>query len=120
MKFMKSLSVLFLALSQPSLAKYTDSFIVTLKDRSISVSAPEKRTDTVSVIVENKTLEKVISQIKTEGRVIKRFVLKSKSKEVFQVDMRKVKNLYLVPISPPFQAVELRFSKGQYEIPEKG
>lgn len=100
-------------------AKYTDSFIVTVKDRTISVSSPEKRLEVVSVIIENETLDKIISQLKTDKKVIKRFVLNPQSKEVYQVDMRSVEKLFFIPIAPPFQSVELKFKQGLYEIPEK-
>ena len=36
-----------------------------------------------------------------------------------RIDYSKVKTLYYVSVAPPFQAAELKFSQGPYEIPEK-
>lgn len=100
-------------------AKYTDSFIVKVKDRSIQVTSPPKKIDIVSVIIENETLDKIISQLKTKDKVIKRFVLQPEGKQVIQVDLTKTGTLYYVPLSPPSQEVVLKFAQGPYEVPEK-
>jgi len=98
---------------------YTDSFIVKVGEHRISVSAPKKKAEVVSIIIENLTLDKIISELKTKEKVLKRFVLKPQGKEVIQVDYSKIKKLYYVPIAPPFEAVELKFGKKYYEIPPK-
>ena len=54
-----------------------------------------------------------------EDKVLKRFNLKAQGKEVLQVDYKKAKKVFFIPISPPSQGVELIFSKRQYEVPEK-
>ena len=99
--------------------KHTKSFIVELKDQSIKVTSPPKKVDIVSIIVKNGTFDKIISVLKSENKVLKRFVLKAQGKEVIQVDLQKTKKLFYVPISPPSESVELKFKERPYEIPEK-
>ena len=118
---MKVLSILICFFLYPlmSMGKYTESFIVDVKDRSISVTSPLKKVDNVSIIINNKTLDKIVSELRSEQKVLKRFVLKPEGKEVIQLSLKGIKKLYYVPIAPPFEAAELRFEQRAYEIPEK-
>lgn len=100
-----------------TLGQSTDSFIVSISDQKISVTSPAKKLDVVSIIIKNETLDKIISEIRSEDKVIKRFVLKAEGSEVVQIDFSKIKKLYYVPVSPPFEAAELKFSQRPYEIP---
>jgi hypothetical protein len=98
-------------------AQYSNSFIVEIDERKIRVTSPKKKADIVSVVIINKTLDKIISEVRDGNKVIKRFTLKRQGKEVLQVDMTKTKSLSYVPIAPAFESVELKFSKGPYEVP---
>jgi hypothetical protein len=108
-----------LMISYPAFSQFTDSFIVDVSDRRIKVTSPLKKIDIVSIIIRNRTFEKVISELRSDKKVLKRFVLKPEGKEVIQVNFSKVKALYYVPVSPPFEAVELMFKQRPYEIPPK-
>ena len=99
--------------------KSTAAFIVELNENKIRVTSPKTKTKIVSVIVKNQTFDKIRAELRSRDKVLKRFVIKSKAKEVYEVDYSKAKSLSLVPISPPFETVLLKFSKGPYEIPEK-
>lgn len=100
-------------------AKQAHSFIVEVKDRSIKVTSPSKKLDVVSVVIKNDTFDKIISVLKSKDKVIKRFVLQSQGEQVIEVDLRNNQTLYYVPISPPFESVELKFKQRPYEVPEK-
>ena len=100
-------------------AESTGSFIVDINERRIKVTSPPKKLDVVSLIIRNETDEKIISEIRSSDKVLKRFVLKALGREVIQINFTKIKKLYYVPVSPPFEAAELRFSREAYEIPEK-
>ena len=102
-----------------ALGQSTESFIVDVGNDSIKVSSPLRKLSVASIIVRNQTQERIISEIKSDDKVIKRFVLKAEGKEVIQVDFSKTKKLYYVPVSPPFEAAELKFSQRPYEIPPK-
>ncbi len=99
--------------------KYTPSFIVNVGDRSISVTSPKEKVKIASVIIINDTLDKIVSELRSNDRVLKRFVLRPQGKEVFQVSFESVNKIYYVPIAPPFESVELKFSQRSYEVPEK-
>lgn len=110
---------LLLLLPTITLGQSTESFIVEISDQKIKVTSPSKKIDVASIIIKNETLDKIISEIRSEDKVIKRFVLKSQGKEVIQIDFSKIKKLYYVPMSPPFESAELKFSQRPYEIPPK-
>ncbi|MBD65871.1 MAG: hypothetical protein CME62_11735 [Halobacteriovoraceae bacterium] len=113
-------SIVFMLLFSVSVfAEYKDSFIVEVSDRKIKVTSPLKKVSFVSIIVKNETFDKIISEIRSEDKVLKRFVLKPEGQEVVQIDYSKVKKLFYVPVAPPFEAVELRFEQKPYEVPEK-
>lgn len=115
---MKYLILLFF-LCSPAFGKYADSFIVDVKDRSIKVTSPLKKVDVVSIIVVNHTFDKIISEIRSGKKILKRFVLKPEGKEIVQVDYRAFKSIQYISIAPPFEEVELKFSQRPYEVPEK-
>ena len=111
--------VLFFLISFNSWAQYSDAFKVDVYDRRITVSSPEKKVKVVSAIIINHTLDKIVSELRADNKVIKQFVLLPDKKEVIQVKMEGVKLLKYVPLAPPFDAAELKFNQRPYEIPEK-
>ncbi len=108
-----------LYITHNAFSQFTDSFIVDINDQSIKITSPLKKADVVSIIIKNNTLDKIVSEIKADEKVIKRFVLKAEEKEVFQVKLKGVKRLEYVPVAPPFESADLRFEQKPYEIPEK-
>ncbi len=106
-------------LSLNSFAQYTEAFKVDIYDRKITVSSPKKKVKVVSVIIMNHTLDKIVSELRADDKVINQFPLKPEEKEVIQVNMTGVKLLKYIPLAPPFDAAELIFSQRPYEIPEK-
>ena len=112
---MKFTLFILLFLTASAYGQHTGSFIVEINDQSIKVTSPLKKQSTVSIIVKNNTLDKIVSELRSENKVLKRFVLKAEGKEVLQVNYSKVKTLFYVPVAPPFEAVELRFEQRPYE-----
>lgn len=100
-------------------AKNTNSFIVELNDQGMAVTSPSEKLETTSIIIINNTLDKIVSELRTEKKVLKRFVLRPNGKEVLSVNMKESDVLYYVPISPPFEAALLKFKQKVYEIPKK-
>ncbi|MBC77029.1 MAG: hypothetical protein CME64_13530 [Halobacteriovoraceae bacterium] len=102
-------------------AKSYDSFLVSVGDQKITVISPKKINKNVTIVVENKTFDKVISEIRTSDKVLKRFTLfpsgRKDSTFTVTIDFSKANTIYYAPVSPPFQAVPLTPSKGTYEIP---
>ena len=114
-----TLFIYLICLSLTSFAQNTEAFLVEISDQRIKVTSPLKKSQIVSIIVKNETFEKIISELRSEDKVLKRFVLKPEGQEVTQVDYSKIKELYYVPVSPPFEAARLRFTEKPYEIPEE-
>lgn len=112
--------LIFLVLSVSSFASQnSEAFLVTIKNMSIQVISPAKKIDTVSVVIKNDTSEKLIGELRSETRVLKRFSLAPLSNKTLLVNMKNEKQLYYVSVAPPFQAVALKFNERPYEIPEK-
>jgi len=97
----------------------SEAFIVQVKDRSIRVTSPKKKSKIVGIIIKNETFDKIISELRSESKVLKRFVLQPQGSQSLQVETTNLKHLYYVSVAPPFQAVELKFSERAYEIPER-
>lgn len=105
--------------------KSYESFIVEVKEEKVSVITPKDRKDKknqiMTVIVQNKTFERIVSEIKTEKKVLKRFTLEPEGAKganfSLTVDFSKLQKLFYISVSPPFQAVPLDPKGNNYEIP---
>lgn len=97
----------------------SEAFLVTVKHSGIHVVSPEKKEKRVSVVIVNNTSQNIISQLKTQQRVIERFNLRARSQHSIIVNTKDIDKLYYTPIAPAFQSVELKFNEKPYEIPEK-
>lgn len=114
---MKKLLVLFFIFSIASV--YGESFIVEISNHSLRVSSPERVLDPVSVVVKNMTTIKIHAELRSTDKVLSRFVVDANDSNTLQVKLPKNKKLYYLTVSPPSQAVELKFNQRTYEIPEK-
>ena len=110
-------SSLFLSLNATAVER-SDAFIVKVFEKSIKVLAPKKDDRKTSVIVENKTLVNCLAKIiRSSGEVIDFVSIKPGKFKVVEVRRKKREVLYFVPISPPFQKIELVTGRRPYEIP---
>ena len=98
-----------------------EAFLVTVKDKSIEVVSPASKKEVVTLVVSNQTFDKIISEIRSGNKTIKRFVLESSGRKgasfSLTVKVEKGKTLKYVSIAPPFQETPLIFAKEKYEIP---
>ena len=92
-----------------------------MKEEKISVTTPGKAQKIITIIVQNKTFERIISEIKTDKKVLKRFTLEPEGTKganfSLTVDFSKVNKLFYLSVSPPFQAAPLDPKGKNYEIP---
>jgi hypothetical protein len=102
-------------LAQPK----TETFVVQIADRSMTVLSPDKKRDTFSVLIENKSLSDQIGKIIVQGKILKFVSIKSGLSEAVEIENKSSANVFFVPVSPAFQEVELIFGKKVYEIPSK-
>jgi hypothetical protein len=104
-----------------SAEKSYESFLVKVGEEKVSVITPKTKNQVVTIIIENKTFERIISEIRTDKKVLKRFTLEPEGSRganfSVTVDFSKLNKLFYVSISPPFQAVPLELKGKNYEIP---
>lgn len=112
--------LLFLFNTSTAALERSDAFIVRAYNDKFKVLSPSKKTSKVSVIVENKTLVKLIGEVVDQnGRVLSMVTIKPGKYKSLELDFSKKSLYYFVPLSPSFQKVILDFGKEAYEIPSK-
>lgn len=97
-----------------------DGFLVSAYDDRFKVISPEKFKPTMEVVIENKTLVRLIGKLVINHSTNASFV--SVEPEKFQkanVKLKKGDVLHFVPLSPAFQEVELIVGNKNYDIPPK-
>lgn len=104
-----------LALAQPQ----TETFVIQIKDRSLSIISPDKRKPLYTVLVENRSLSDQLGKFMVQGKILKYVSVKSGMTEPVEIENKTNANVLFVPVSPAFQEIELLFGKKAYEIPSK-
>lgn len=75
---------------------------------------------TVAVIIENKTLSKLVGKIESGKKDQVEFVtIEAGDSKSIDLMLKKDHKYYFYPLSPAFQRVELMIGKKAYEIPAK-
>ena len=94
--------------------------MVRVFDQKVRVLSPVKYDPNLSVLVENKTMIQIKAKVETEsGSDIQHISLeagKSVSVKLYNLNKEKV---FFIPLSPPFQKVELKLGSKPYEIPPR-
>jgi hypothetical protein len=95
----------------------SDAFLVKVFDNYVRVVSPDKNYSLVSIIIENKTMSKLIGKV-VKGKTDLAFLSidPDKTKSV-QVKYTKEEKLLFIPMAPASQEVELIVGKKTYEIP---
>ncbi|MCK6594049.1 MAG: hypothetical protein L6Q33_02530 [Bacteriovoracaceae bacterium] len=97
-----------------------DGFLVEGYDDRFRVISPQKFKAKMEVIVENKTLVKLVGRLHLNNAPKPIFyTIQPGSYEKKIIDIKKGDILHFVPLSPPFQEVELIIGNKIYEIPPK-
>lgn len=97
----------------------SDTFVVVVNDRSMSILCPEKKKDVFSVIVENRSLSDQVAKFTVGKKLLKYVSVKSGKSETVEIENKSTAAVFFVPVSPAFQDAELRFGKKAYEVPSK-
>ncbi len=113
--------VFFLLISTKVLAiESLDGFLVSAYDERFRVISPEKFKANMEVIIENKTLVRLIGKLVLNNKENVSFL--SVDSEKYQKAVVKLKKgdiLHFIPLTPAFQEVELIVGNKTYEIPPK-
>lgn len=97
-----------------------EGFLVTAFDDRFKIVSPTKYKPDMEVIVENKTLVRLVGKILINNQ--KNVYYVSVDPEKYQKIIVKIKKgdiLHFVPLTPAFQEVELIIGNKNYEIPPK-
>jgi hypothetical protein len=97
-----------------------DGFLVSAYDDRFKVISPEKFKAQMEVIVENKTLVRLVGKLIINKQA--NVVYISVDPEKFQktnIKLKKGDILHFIPLSPSFQEVELIVGNKIYEIPPR-
>ena len=97
-----------------------DGFLVSAYDDRYKVISPEKFKSNMEIIIENKTLIKLIGKIVINNNKSAAYVaIDSEKYQKLLVNLKKGDVLHFYPLSPAFQEVELIVGNKTYEIPPK-
>lgn len=114
----------FISLSQ----ERSSAFIITAHGDYYKVLGPSAlvglntitKSQTVAVIIENKTLSKLVGKIESGQKDQVEFVtIEAGQSKSIDLTLKKGHKYYFYPLSPAFQRVELMIGKKAYEIPAK-
>ncbi len=101
-------------------SEQVDSFIIRFHPHKVIVLSPRHINANLSVIVENKTLSKIFAQIITkEEKIIYSFTIRPNGNISMPLKISKSDEIFLMPLSPAFQAVPLKIGSRPYEIPQR-
>lgn len=116
----KFIFLFIISISKLHAIESLDGFLVESLDSSFRVVSPQKFKAKMEVIVENKTLTKMVGRLHVNHKATALYyTIAPGSYEKKIVDLKKGDILHFVPISPPFQEVELIVGNKIYEIPPK-
>jgi len=97
-----------------------DGFLVSAYDDRFRVISPEKFKGNMEVVVENKTLVRLIGKLVLNNKENVSFLsIDSDQYKRAYVKLKKGDILHFIPLTPAFQEVELIVGNKTYEIPPK-
>lgn len=97
-----------------------EGFLVTAFDDRFKIISPTKYKPQMEVIIENKTLVRLVGKILINNQKNAQFVSVDPEKyQKLTIKIKKGDILHFVPLTPAFQEVELIIGNKTYEIPPK-
>lgn len=97
-----------------------EEFVVTVFDKSVKVISPDMVKDKFTVVIENRSLVKIIGKIQANsGKVFSIKSIEPNSFDKVFVDYKKGERVFFIPLAPAFQEVELIPGQKTYEIPPR-
>ncbi len=119
--FLRTVFFVLLLLSKSIMAiESLDGFLVTALDDRFKVVSPAKYKPSMEIIIENKTLVRLIGKLSLNNQKAASFVSIDPEKyQKLTIKLKKGDILHFVPLTPAFQEVELIVGNKNYEIPPK-
>ena len=86
----------------------------------VVVLSPGKMEKTLSVIIENRTLTKLIGKITDQHeKILSNVAIEANKTKSFSLKANQTDHFFFIPLSPAFQEVPLKIGSKPYEIPPK-
>lgn len=116
---MKKLYLIFLLFSFNAFAIESHTgFLISAYDDRFKVVSPEKFKTPMEIVIENKTLVRLIGKVVVNHeKIVNLLSIDSEKIAQFNVPLKKGDILHFVPLSPAFQEVELIVGNKNYDIP---
>lgn len=96
----------------------SETFMVFFLGDHVKVVSPDKLHRESFVLIENKTLTKLVARIEAPlGNIIEQVAIEASARASYSLKDAFGERIYLVPLSPASQEVELIPGKDSYEIP---
>lgn len=113
------LFILFISVNVRSIESL-DGFLVSAFDDRYKVVSPEKFKNNMEIIIENKTLIKLIGKVVVNNtKSVDYVAIDSDKYQKVMINLKRGDVLHFYPLSPAFQEVELIVGNKNYEIPPK-
>jgi hypothetical protein len=97
-----------------------DGFLVTAYDERFKVISPEKFKTPMDVVIENKTLVRLVGKLVINNNTnTNYFSIEPDKYQKAVINLKKNDRIHFYPLSPAFQEVELIVGNKTYEIPPK-
>ena len=117
------LLILIFPLLGPRLAfseEKVDLFIIKMFSERVVVLSPGKMESTLRVIIENRTLSKLIGKITNQDdKILSNVAIDPNKARSVSLSINKGDQFFFIPLSPAFQEVPLKIGSKPYEIPPK-
>ncbi|MEK6626977.1 MAG: hypothetical protein AABY86_18575 [Bdellovibrionota bacterium] len=95
-----------------------EGFVVTFYDKKVKVITPTKMTNDLALSLQNSSLGQLSGKLVTGAdEVITYFTLESKNFRNINVGAHLKKRVFIIPLNPPGQDIELKIGQPVYEIP---
>ena len=95
-----------------------EGFVVIFYDKKVKVITPTKVTNDLALSLQNSSLGQLSGKLVTgAGEVITYFTLESKNFRNINVGAHLKKRVFIIPLNPPGQDIELKIGQPVYEIP---
>lgn len=110
--------LLFFSALGPAAREKSEAFMVYYLNDHVKVVSPDKLPKDGHVIIENKTLSKLLGRLEAPlGKIIEQVAIEANSRASYSLANAKGNRIFFVPLSPASQEVELIPGKMAYEIP---
>jgi len=112
--------LVFFQVSSFAIHEKADAFIIKANPRYFKVLSPVKVKTNIGLIVQNKSLVKLVGKLENEdGKTLNIISIESGKSKAIEFMFKKNLKYFFTPISPPFQKIELKLGEKSYEVPSQ-